>query len=232
MERPAQVAIAAFEGELRSAGLNLPARLTAVDYDALVPPAWSSRALLPDAVSAFVLAAGGRDFFTAFAASAEAAKADDPVDAFTRRVVSAAAEAVDGHPLFAFERRGGEFADFVRLGRAAGLGAPSRLGLLLHPIYGPWMSIRAVVLTRLPAPPGPESADFDPCTRCAAPCEAACPGAAPGPAGFDVPGCVATRRVTPGCRERCDARRACVVGPEHRYLDAGEAHHMRSLPGS
>lgn len=233
MDPPAvQAAIAKFERELRAAGLNLPACLAAARYDALVPSAWSSQRLMPAARSVFVLAAGGRDFFGAFSASAEAAGTDDPLDAFTHRVVTAAAEAVDGRALFAFEQRGGEFADFVALGREAGLGADSRLGLLLHPVYGPWMSIRAAVLTRLEAPASPARVDFDPCPNCSAPCSAACPGAAPRPTGFDIPSCLETRKITPGCGNRCDARRACVVGPEHCYLDAAEAHHMRSLPGA
>jgi hypothetical protein len=224
-------AVSALDRELAAAGLNLRGCLAAARYDALVPAAWSSQALLPAAKTALVLAAGGRGFFAAFAASPEADRGDDPLDAFTFRVVSAAAEAVDGRAVFAFEQRGGLFADFVELARAAGLGAGSRLGLLLHPVYGPWMSIRAIVLTRLDLPPSPALVDFEPCPSCAAPCARACPGGAPRAEGFDVPACIATRRITPGCGNRCEARRACVVGPEHRYAEGAEAHHMRSLPG-
>ena len=145
-------------------------------------------------------------------------------------MVEAAAARLPGpsRALFAFEQRGGGFADFVALGRAAGLGAPGRLGLLLHPVYGPWLSIRAVLLCALRLEPTPPLAAFDPCSGCPAPCAAACPGAALSGPRFDVAACAATRRREPGCQLRCDARRACVLGPEHAYSGEAEAHHMRA----
>ena len=174
----------------------------------------------------------------------------EPLDAYTVRVVEAAAGRLGGgaRALFAFEQRGGVYADFVALGQVAGLGAPSRLGLLLHPVFGPWMSIRAVLLTeREVAETGP-APGFDPCGGCPAPCVRACRGAAvPAAAGvfdsarlrlaarpqalqfrFDVAACCATRVSEPGCRLRCDARRSCVIGPDHAYSPGGEAHHMRA----
>jgi epoxyqueuosine reductase QueG len=120
----------------------------------------------------------------------------------------------------------------VALGRAAGLGAASRLGLLLHPEFGPWMSLRAVVLTPLELPESGPLTDFDPCGGCAAPCASACRGSAIADDRFDVARCAATRLREAGCRSRCDARRACVIGPEHGYAAAAEAHHMAALPGS
>ncbi len=126
--------------------------------------------------------------------------------AASRRRAKTIGPASEGHrrggarALFAFERWGGVYADFVVLGRLAGLGAPSRLGLLLHPLYGPWTSLRAVVLTSGEWDPGPPLA-FDPCPRCAAPCALAPSYAA--------------------------ARRACVIGPEHIYSEAALAHHAR-----
>ena len=40
-------------------------------------------------------------------------------------------------------------------------------------------------------------------------------------------GCFRTRILDRGCRLACDARRACVVGPEHAYSVEQEAHHSR-----
>jgi hypothetical protein len=227
----AETVFGAAESELAAAGLNLHGRLAVARYDACVPPAWRASALAPAARTAVVVAAGGRALFAAFAAAPEAQRPVDPLDAYTRRVVEAAARRIDAHAVFAWERFGGVTADFVALGRAAGLGAASRLGLLLHPVYGPWMSLRAVLLTPLRLSDTPPPGDFDPCPGCAAPCAEACPGAAPTPDGFDVARCAATRRERPACRDRCDARRACVIGPEHAYAAAAEAHHMRSLGG-
>lgn len=223
-----------FAEELGAAGLNLLGCLSRSRYDALVPSGWQAERLLPAARSVLVVASGGRALFAAFRTSPEARRERDPLDAYTRRVVAAAAEGLAGpwRALFAFERRGGCFADFVALGRAAGLGAGSRLGLLLHPVYGPWLSIRALVLTPRELPETPPLADFAPCRGCPAPCAAACPGGAVAPAGFDVDTCSATRRREPACLTRCAARRACILGPQHAYAPGAEAHHMRALAGA
>jgi hypothetical protein len=199
----------AFAAVLDAAGLNLRASLPIARYDAAVPEAWRSAALLPQARSAILVANGGRAFWDAFACAPEFGAPIDPLDSFTRRVIEAAARELEPGALarFPFERRGGGYADFVELGRLAGLGAASRLRLLLHPSYGPWISLRAIVLARGDweigpgAPPG-----FDPCRDCPAPCERA---------GSDL-----------GAR-----RRACVVGPEHTYSEAELAHHAKYALG-
>jgi hypothetical protein len=175
-----------------------------------VPNAWRSAAVLPRARTAIVVASGGRALWDAFARAPEFGTAVDPLDAYTRRVTETAAEQLESRwdgarAVFAFERRGGEYADFVELGRLAGLGAPSRLRLLLHPLYGPWMSLRAIVLTRADWQTSPRAPlAFDPCPDCPAPCEA--------PA------------LDPTAR-----RLACVVAPEHAYSEAALTHLRRHL---
>jgi epoxyqueuosine reductase QueG len=149
----------------------------------------------------------------------------------TERVAEQAAGALAGPglpavALLAHASRDGAFADFVALGREAGLGVGGRLGMLLHPEYGPWVSLRAALLSARDLPPDAPLAGFDPCTGCAAPCADACPGAAVPPEGFSVSRCAVARAREPACRLRCDARRACVVGPFHAYDAAAEAHHM------
>jgi hypothetical protein len=224
---------------LEAAGLGLAGVLSAAAHDARVPPAWRCAALLPGARSAVVLASGGRSLFRAFRAAPEARDgAADPLDRFVRRAVEgavaalvAAGDASAAH--FAFEERGGRFADFVALGLACGLGAPSRLGLLVHPRFGPWLGIRAVLLTArpLPARGGGAPPGFAPCEGCPAPCATACHGAAVAPAAggrFEVSACARTRAVEPACALRCDARRACPLGAEHAYDADAEAHHMRA----
>jgi epoxyqueuosine reductase QueG len=219
---------------LPAAGFNVAGALSPEGYDALVPAAWRSRDLLPSVAGVVVLACGGRDLFRAFRASAEAAGAGpDPLDAFTRRVVARAAERLrragwETRAHFAFETREGDHADFVALARASGLGAPSRLGLLLHPVYGPWLSIRAILATEAPLDPTPPLAGFAPCEGCPAPCAAACHGGALDTGRFDAASCAVTRLADARCALRCDARRACVVGGEYAYEPDAEAHHMRA----
>ncbi len=216
---------------LEGAGFNAAGALPTQRYDALVPPAWRAERLLPGARSAALLGCGGRAFGEAVARSPCAEP--HPIDRFTRRAVEAAVGVLErrgarGRALFYWERRDGEFADFVALGRACGLGEPGRLGVLLHPHYGPWFSIRALILTSAELQQTGPLRDFAPCEGCPAPCEAACPGGAVRAEGFDAGACARTSEARPGCRERCDARRACVVGREHRYPDALERRFRRA----
>lgn len=218
---------------LAAAGWNLRAALPIARWDALVPAAFRSARLLPGARSALVLGSGGRALWQAFRASPEHGRPGDPLDAMTERVAEQAARALDlpaapAVPVLAHRAREGSYADFVALGREAGLGTPGRLGLLLHPEYGPWLSLRAALLTVRDLPGAGPIPGFDPCTGCPAPCAEACPGAAlrPAPAGFSVERCAAARAREPGCRSRCDARRACVLGRDHAYAAPAEAHHM------
>ena len=223
--------IAEIEAALDAAGLNLRGALSAARYDALVPPLWRTAALLPGARTALVVGSGGRALWDALRAAPEFGAASDPVDSYTARVLDTLAQGLSraGHPsraLYPLERRGGAWADFVALAREAGLGVSSRLGLLLHPIYGPWLSIRAVLLTGLEWPWDAPIGDFDPCEGCVAPCAEACPGGAVGPERISASLCYATQRTEPACALRCGARRACVIGQEHAYAVEAEAHHM------
>jgi hypothetical protein len=221
---------------LLEAGFNLTGVLSASRYDSLVPPAWRCAELLSGARVVVVLGCGGRAFGAAFRSSPEFALPTDPVDAFSARVVERAAAALESagsrcRALFPSQRREGAFADFVALARACGLGAPSRLGLLLHPRFGPWLALRALLMTDRPLVPTAGPLDFDPCPSCSAPCARACRGAAVGASRFEVRRCWRTRLAEPDCRLRCEARRACVFGAEHALDPEMEAQHMRaSLP--
>ena len=205
---------------LEAAGFNTCGVLSIEAWDDRVPAAWRSDRMLDGACSVRVLGCGGRGFGDAFLASPEARRDRDPIDSFTRRVVEEAVRELEAGGIraragFYWERREGEFADFVGLGHACGLGVPSRLGVLIHPTYGPWISLRAVILSSEEFETRPPLDGFAPCSGCPAPCETACPGAAVAEAGFDVAACVSTTRSHSPCRSRCAARHACVVGSEH-----------------
>jgi epoxyqueuosine reductase QueG len=108
----------------------------------------------------------------------------------------------------------------MHLARAAGLAGPSILGVVIHPVFGPWIALRAALLVgqELSAPPIAQG--FDPCPGCTErACVAACPaGAVSGEKGWDIPTCVQHRlRVEGDCVDRCHARYHCVYGREHRY---------------
>ncbi len=218
---------------LGACGLNVAGALGAGVYDSLVPEPWTSAVLLPTAQSAYVIGSGG----SAFCAHARAERPDSPhpLDEVCEvRVLTAVArlreQGVESCALFYWERRGageGDFADFVAVARAAGLGARSRIGLLLHREHGPWFAIRAILLTDRPAPTtgeSPPAPDF--CSDCAAPCVEACPAQAIGDAGIDISRCSDWRHREAHCAERCDARLACPIGRASRYSSQALAHHM------
>ena len=227
---------------LASAGLNVAGSMTPDEYDALVPEAWKTRVLLPTAATVAIVGSGGSDFYLCAREARPASEhpLDEHCEALMARVVNQLeAQGAASRALFYWQRLGGGagvFADFVGLARGAGLGAPSRLGLLLHPHYGPWFAIRAVLLTETKLDHAPrDGRGFDPCPGCDAPCVAACHGSAVhGRSLFDGDRCAKTRHSDSRCADRCDARLACPVGSEHRYDAAALAHHMtshfRSLP--
>lgn len=227
---------------LGSVGLNLAAHLTPARYDALVPAGWQVDRILPGARRIVVIGSAGPGFYRA--AAAWGGDPLHPVDAFCEHLLEAEVSrlAVAGHRarvVYYFERRAAEprareeFADFVALGHAAGLGARSRLGLLLHAEFGPWFAIRALLLDDRSTPASTVSGElaaepFDPCCDCPAPCVSACHGGAVTEGNFDAASCVSTRSHEPECRRRCDARLACPIGRAHRYDAAGLAHHMNA----
>ncbi len=143
---------------------------------------------------------------------------DDPVDDASRRLVL---DLLDRHA-GGWDHRllypGDCPVSLQAVGRAAGLGAPSWLGVSIHPDWGTWFAFRALVLTGAPFPESPAEPTADLCTGCAAPpCVQACPVQAPGP-GFQLDRCVDFRLAAgSACSDRCAAREACPVGADWRY---------------
>ncbi len=170
----------------------------------------------------------GKGLWPRFLASPESRLRRDPLDRYTARVFADAlrrTERPSGYALYQ-EKRDACYLPLVALARAAGFGSPGRVGVLLHPVYGPWISIRGVVF--LPTPVGAvEERPRDLCSGCPAPCETACHGRAIGPAGVDVETCFRTKILKHPCRAACDARSACVIGPEHAFPPEQIAHHSR-----
>ena len=216
-------------------GLNLIGVASVASYDAQVGPGHRLGRHLRGAESAIVVGNGGGAFWKAYRrfCAARPAHGDrrDPLDDFTREIVETALAPLVGdtatHILYPFG-----FAEdgvsFTRLAELAGLGRPSLLGVLVHPVYGPWIALRAAILVRerLEAPRPADG--FDPCPPCSQrSCIAACPGGAISITGFSLPRCGAHRaRADDPCAPRCHARVACVIAPEHRYPEDALAYHQ------
>jgi hypothetical protein len=220
--------IAEVRARLDAAGFDLHGTLAAADYDALVPEAWKLGACAPGTRGVLIVGHAGRGLWPRFVASPEARLARDPLDAYARRAIGEAAQASTGASVALYsERRGGSYCPLVALAQRAGLGTPGRVGVLLHPRYGPWISLRALIFSREPlATVGPEPRS--PCEGCPAPCAAACHGhAVSARDGLDGARCYASRLSLAPCALRCDARLACPVGAEHAYPPEQIAHHYR-----
>ena len=215
-------------------GLNLIGATTPEAYDAGIPGPYALGRLLPGAKGVVVIGNGGGDLWAAFRdfcrkhPGHEATA--DPLDAFTRRVIEEVARPLVGPGarfLYPF-RFPDDPVSFMRLAECAGLGRPSLTGVLVHPVFGPWMALRAAILVEQRVDAARPADGFDPCPGCTErSCIPACPAGAVGPAGWDVPRCAGHRGGdTDGCPARCEARFECVVGREHRYPADALAYHQ------
>ncbi|HEV7732510.1 MAG TPA: hypothetical protein VGR62_10135 [Candidatus Binatia bacterium] len=209
-------------------GLDLLGVASAATYDATVPAPHRLAHIAPGMRSAIVIGNGGRAFWDAFQRAEM--MGPDPLDAFTRTVVT---QALDPLPagarvVYPFDHPGTPVS-FVHLAECAGLGRRSLLGMLVHPEYGPWMALRAAVLLPETLDPSPVPA-FDPCPACVErPCISACPAGAVGTTGWDVPRCMAYRlQPVDECAGQCHARVDCVYGRAHRYPSEAMAFHQAS----
>jgi epoxyqueuosine reductase QueG len=223
-------------------GLNLVAAIPVARYALALGPKSQLSATAPDARSIIVIGNGGGDFWLALKQHAAQhpgwSDREHPVDDYTREVIEgdivAPVRALGlrcsvTYP-FAQDR---SVLNFMELGKLAGLGGPSIIGVLVNPSYGPWIAFRAALLVDADLDAPGDAAGFDPCPGCVVrSCIAACPVKAVSfPKGWDIPRCLEHRvEVEPDCASRCHARVGCVLGPEHRYPDDELAYHqMRAL---
>lgn len=123
--------------------------------------------------------------------------------------------------------------DLRALGARAGFGVVSPyLGLLIHPIYGPWISLRTVVEVAGTWPAAEPLTEYDPCGPCPRPCLDTCPvGAYRRGAAWSFALCadhrLRGRAPARHCDDACHSRWACVVGREHAYGPREYGHRHR-----
>ncbi len=219
-------------------GLNLVASIPVARYEAALGSKSRLHEAAPEARSIIVIGNGGGDFWLALKKHAARHpgwfEREHPMDDFTRAVIEGDIVA----PLRALGLRCSvtypfiqdrSVLNFMELGKLAGLGGPSIIGVLVNPKYGPWIAFRAALLIDAEIDAPGDAAGFDPCPRCIPrSCIAACPVQAVSfPAGWDIPRCLEHRvEVEPDCAGKCHARVGCVLGPEHRYPDDELAYHQ------
>jgi len=120
---------------------------------------------------------------------------------------------------------------YKKAGVLAGLGAFGKSQLLIHPQWGPWIWLRAVVTDAWLPPDAP--IDFSPCTGCDR-CLDACPAGALSESGFNRQACesygvqaggpaASAVRISPLGQINCDeCLRACPIGTVPPRLVIGE----------
>ena len=220
-------------------GSGLETVLSAITQTGLVP---RGAFLLSDedrrgalaSVRAIVLAGmAGRDGWSAFVASPEAADgADHPLDRWSRRVIEGLARDLGALALFPFG--GPPFWPFQQWARRSEPVHPSPIGLLIHPRYGLWHSYRGALGFR-------EALDVPELAAAPSPCEllprtlvleymprrrvlsAAATMSPPAPAIWRA-------RAGEDCMDAgCRARRACPVGAAHAYGPDQASFTMRAF---
>lgn len=200
-----------------------------------VGPGEAWRELLPGCRSVVVFGSGGPLLWERFLDwlredPRRLSEQDDPLDHFVEQLVGRLDPSPQGRRwVFAaagFEPR----VPFQKLAAQANLAWDSRLFLLLHPDFGPWLGLRAACLTTQEIP---ASADLgpSPCASCPSPCITACPGHAVGDSGFKWPLCALHRARSSDCSSGCLSRQACPVGGEHRYSELELLYHSNVAVG-
>ena len=114
----------------------------------------------------------------------------------------------------------GRRLSFRHLAEQAGFGsAGTVLSILLHPVFGPWVSVRGALVTDADLTATGPLRDFDPCGDCHPPCAASCPIDSFAGAIWDWDACSRFRVLEAGCPSTCLARRACVWGVAQQYSE-------------
>ncbi len=225
--RPLSVGrLAAVESALDDAGLAPRGAFHPGPGDG-VPPLADGRA-----TGTLVLAGNvGGAMWQAFSRARRAEDGPNPLDAWTRRVLTALAADLGGDALFPFG--GPPYLPFQRWARCAGPLWPSPIGPLIHPDYGLWHAYRGALAFagRFDLPPRDERPS--PCETCAdKPCLTTCPVGALTPGGYDVGTCAGHIASAAGedCMAlSCRARRACPVGREYTYGPEQSRFHMEAF---
>lgn len=130
--------------------------------------------------------------------------APDPIEHYTEATI---ARAFPGAPTwFSHRRYAGAFLPFQRIAVAAGLGALAPTQLVIHPRFGPWFALRALVIRAGDPPPTRALPPY----RCTGDCELRL---------------AAALASTGDWRAWLAVRDACTVGRDARYSDEQLTYH-------
>jgi hypothetical protein len=208
-----------------------------VDAQDCVPPDANGAA----AASLIMLGNAGPQMWQVFSASAEAQLADDPLNHWSKRIITSIAGEFGANALFPFS--GPPFPPFIRWAMRADTVYPSPIGPLIHPVYGLWHAYRGALVfseqvelpALLPTQESSQGSVVSPCVDCSArPCLTTCPVGAISDGHYDVPRCTDHLATEAGaeCLHGCLARRACPIGTQYVYTTDQAEFHMRGFARS
>jgi epoxyqueuosine reductase len=152
-------------------------------------------------------------------------KANDPLDRWSKRVITKAAMDLGAEPRFPF---GDPVQPFLSWAVRSGRAWSSPVHLLVHDTAGLWVSFRGAILVPelldLPAP------SACPCHTCIVkPCLSACPAQALTVQGYAITACHSYLDTSPGqqCMETgCQVRSTCPQSQKYHRIEAQNAFHM------
>lgn len=216
-------------------GLNLFGAVDAERFDGSQPAERRLARFLPGCGAAVVLGSGGRELWSRIVERDGVPQPPSPrrhpVRDHARRCLQEleAMAAAQGLSARAAVPGAGRPLNYPQMAEAAGFGTVSPvIGTLLHPDYGPWVSVVGVLAFEgnpFGALPDASLVDrFQPCCGCPRPCLDACPvGVHDGEGNSELHVC-ASHRHAGNCHDGCSVRRACPVGSDHRYGPQEEHH--------
>ena len=186
----------------------------------------------PEGCRTLLLLGPGPDFWPRITRSAEFQDAaPDPIDRWSRRVISGLAGEFDATPIFPFG--GPPYAPFYSWALRSGRVWSSPVAFLVHDVQGLFVSFRGALSFAMDIPLPPVDRPR-PCDECAQPCVSACPVGALTPTGYDVPNCkdfLGQDAGQPCLMTGCGVRRACPVGATLRHPEQS-AYHMAEFLGN
>ncbi len=228
----------------RSSGFNLIRRIRTEEYDSVVSPESRIPGLCPGSTSVILVGFAGHTFWSilkkflnknpGFRDSYE-----DWIDYYTVLRFMEIADLFEKHGLgwravFPFGEKSLAL-DFMKLGELGGTGTKGIIGVLIHPEYGPWISLRGAIISDIEFSRYDSPLSFNPCPECHKPCIPVCPANTVSEKGWDVPACMKFRLREIDCTDNCVSRRACPYGKEHQYTREQLGYHhafvLKSIRG-
>ncbi|MAY81836.1 MAG: hypothetical protein CL930_13785 [Deltaproteobacteria bacterium] len=230
------VSLASIKTRMNKVGLGHIGVVTREMYDEVARPEHKAAVLAPASNSVLVLASVGRLLWDTFLKRVSISPellthSQHPLDDFVEQQVKDACTdlGLSGHTVFFADERARVHLDFRSLAVLSGVGAESRLGLVIHPEYGPWMGLRAAIFIQECFPASHSIAEL--CSVCESPCVPACPGGAMDSGQWSVGKCVDFHHRSTACSGSCAARTACIVGVESQYSEMEILYHSNRLDG-